>query len=210
MTYSNFLKRLRLRILSLKGKQLNGVSLFDEDGVLFNASQDAVRRLNLLSRDKETSASLSIVDGTADYTISTAIGTDVGEIVMIVIGDDQTYSRSLVKWQDEKETMSEEETETERENNTMYWKVHNGVLTFLPTPSTTETATVYYVSRPALLDFSSTNMATSLAIADDYIESVVLLAASIVYEMAQDFKTSMFYEQKAMTLFNETNASQPT
>jgi hypothetical protein len=210
MTYTILFKRLRLRILSLKGKTVNGVSLFDEDGILYSVSQDAARRLNLLSKDKETSASLSLVAGTASYTISSAIAADVGEINMITIGNTQTYSRSLAKYQDELESRSDAETGSPVAGDPRYWKVFNGVLTFLPTPVTTETATVYYSIRPALGTWITTGANETVPVLDDYIESVVLLAASILYEMAQDFKTSMFYEQKAMNLFNEANASQPS
>jgi hypothetical protein len=210
MTYTILFKRLRLRILSLKGKTVNGVSLFDEDGILYSVSQDAARRLNLLSKDKETSASLSLVAGTASYTISSAIAADVGEINMITVGNTQTYSRSLAKYLDEIESRSDAETGSPVSGDPRYWKVFNGVLTFLPTPVTTETATVYYSIRPALGTWITTGANETVPVLDDYIESVVLLAASILYEMAQDFKTSMFYEQKAMNLFNEANASQPS
>lgn len=217
-TYTDVVERVRLRSLPLR-KTLDG---WTTDSVLFTFVVDALRIMTAKTGDYESKATLSIVAGTADYTISTAIAADVGEIHLIARDTSSSNPglniepREIRKWQEENynqlyvgQTVPWDLTNDQFQTTALFYKVYNGTLSILPTPSAAETVTVYYSPTVANITHSTANMALNVPVNDIYLESLVDRVVSAMYDAVGDPKSSDRFMSLSEAKFQEAKAYTP-
>ncbi len=107
MTYDELMEKVRDR-----GKAILSNNTNWDTGTVFDAINASARWLMSKTKAKEATATLTIVSGTRDYTISSAIASDVDTINMVVIDTNEIHGVSLKKLQDEIQIASGRKTAT--------------------------------------------------------------------------------------------------
>ena len=200
MTYDNIIELVRTRGRAI----LKGESW--EKGVIYDAVNSACIEYAKSAKTIETSASLSLVAGTRDYTISSAIGSDVGEITLVVIDSGTIEGIELRRFQDE--IHADVDDEDDIANGTPeYFRTWNGVLRVYPTPDQAKTATVYYTKKVAQGFYSTATGASTFPFADEYATPIAYEALAILAEGLPDMKTAEYYRVTAKTKLDEVLAS---
>jgi hypothetical protein len=121
MTYDQILEKIKLKS---SGIIKDWESLRYEK--IYSALNDGLRDISNKARFTTKQASLSIVAGTSDYTISTAVATDVGEIYQIQLSTGEIVGKSLEEFEEIKTREVTAESETATSTGTpLYYKVWN-------------------------------------------------------------------------------------
>lgn len=186
LTYDQFIEKTRMRGFEF----LHGTRYF-EKGVVYDALHDAIRHVFHVTKQHETSASLSLVAGTRDYTISSAIASDVDSITYVTIDTGEIEPRTLRAFQDEIHFDEDDEDDIVSGTPEVY-RVFNGVMRVYPTPSANATATVFY-SKKIAPDFYTTAIGTTTTtLKDEYVETVIYEALAILAEAINPEKANYF------------------
>lgn len=206
MTYASFITRVRTRTVALRDK----FSGWEIDGPLFTLVNDAVRELSAKTKDYRSSATLALVAGTSDYTVSTAIASDVGEIFLIDTGDRQIYPRDLDTLTEEKHWLSTEEGDVAPADPEYFAVISNGsTLRVVPTPVTSANVTVYYSVKVSALTFSTTNLALTIPLHDEYLDALLYLTMALMYEQLLELNVAGTMRSLAMQRLDEGKAFRP-
>lgn len=212
-TYNQAITRVRSLVRPLWEKN----TIWKDEGVIFNALNDVAREYAMRTKDYESSASLALVAGTQDYVVSTAIGTDVDEVHLITVDEGTIRPREIRRFQEE----IHERTYTESALSAdipQFFRIWNGTLRVVPTPSASETATVYYSPKVSILTYSVTNSATNVPLKDDYMNALVYESASRLYAQSGDhpvimrgrpISESIMLHSQAEEMLAEAKAHQP-
>lgn len=153
---------------------------------------DAIREVMYDVKECMKSASLSIVSGTSDYTISSAIGADVQKIVYITVPlssgnpDGVLTPRTIWEYQKDKNatlTIDDDGTTDLVEGDAQFFKVLNDTtLSIYPEPDTSITATVYYYPKVVYAAYSTNNMAATIPLSEIYLDTLYYKAMEIFFE----------------------------
>lgn len=201
MIYNQLIEKIRSR-----------ASLFSqnkewESGVIYDAINDTIRGLPATIKI-EASVNLSIVVGTRDYTISTAIGADVDQIVQIQMDVGEIVPRTI--WEFQKEIHQDVTDEDDIILGTPeFYRVWDGVLRLYPTPTESKTAVVYYTKKIAQGFYSTAVGATTVPIEDRYITALIYEVQAILCEILGEQQKSQYYRQIGLEKLNEQLASKP-
>ena len=202
MTFDQLIEKVRLR-----GYEWLRGTRYYETGVVYDALHDAIRHVFFITKQHESSASLSLVAGTRDYTISSAIAADADSIIYIQIDTGSIEPRTLRELQSEIHLDVDDEDDT-TDGTPEFYRVFNGVLRVYPTPGSSITATVYY-SKSYAPDFYTTAIgSTTMTLKDEFIESVIYEALGTLSEGVGDFKRALNYKQMGKFKLEETRDSQ--
>lgn len=205
-TYSDLIKRVRTRTIPIRNKYLG----WGNDAVLFTLCNDVVREFSVKTKDYLASASLSIIAGQTDYTISSAIASDIDEIQLITIDTGNIEPREIRRFQYEIHAFSAKESEVTPSEPLYFTIVPGGTtLRLTPTPSTSETATVYYSVKASILSYSPTNLSSNVPLLDSYFDAVVYEVVATLFEAIGEEATSRIYFDKSRLKLEEAKAFQP-
>lgn len=198
MTYNQAIEKIRIRGY----EWLQGTRQY-EPGVVYDALHDAIRHVFFITKQHEGSSSLSLVAGTRDYTISSAIASDVDSIILITIDTGTIEPLTLRAFSDE--VFFDVDDEDDITNGTpTHYRIFNGVLRVYPTPGQAFTATVYY-SKKYAPDFYTTAIgATTMTLKDEFIETVIYIALAVLSEGQGEFKRAGEFRLRAREVFEET------
>lgn len=183
------------------------------DGALYAIINRASRRLGMVLKDSQASASLSIVSGTSTYTISTAVASNVDEITLIRIGNAEVSLKDPVDF--ERLSISGDSLATSNETvgtdtTVIYAKVYNGVLTFYPSPTASSTATVYYNTKQTKTNISVANLATDIVgLREDYFTPLIYMCVGMMYETEKQYEDATYWKTNSLALLEEAKANQP-
>lgn len=200
MTYDELIEVVRKR-----GKKLlQGTSW--ESGEVYDAINSASTEFMAESKDQEATATLSIVAGTRDYTISSSIATLCDDINMITIDSGEIKGVTLRKLQNDIHLQTE--LESDASNGTPEeFRVWNGVLRLFPTPTENITATVYYTTKIAQNFYTSAIGATTIPFQDVYVTPIVYEALALLAEGEGDLKTAEYFRVTGLSKFENALAS---
>lgn len=195
MTYDQIIEKVRLRGFDW----LQGTRYY-ESGAVYDALHAAVRHIFHVTKQHEASATLSLVAGTRDYTISSSIASDADSIIYVSIDTGSIEPLNLREFQNEIFFDVDDEDDITAGTPTHY-RVFNGVLRVYPTPGQAFSATVYY-SKKIAPDFYTTAIgASSCPLADEYLESAIHLALGTLAENAGKFPLAQVYRTGGERLF---------
>jgi len=208
MTYESVIQRLRFRMRDVKNVPL----LYHEDGALFTIVNESARELYRRTRDYEKVGDLTITADQYDYDISSEIATDVGEIYQIVMttGQNALKGRSLRPFNTlvlDGAASSDTTENSEVDAASEYFRVWQDTLRLYPTPSTADTAKVYYFAKEPLTDYSNANMTLQLRLGEEYLESLLTHAKGLVYEIAGSEQLADKKKADAFAMIEEVKAS---
>lgn len=204
MTYSTLVENVRQLTLPLQAKQI-----WDK-GNVFQSINRAARRLSIVTKDDEASTTMTLTSGTATYTISSAIASDVDEILAIRIGNAWVDILSQVDFNNRTITdLTSDETTTDTTFENVAATIYNGTIQFDPSPDATYTATVWYSTKESILTVSSSNLSASVNLRDDYLNALEYLSASEMYLIDGNIPMADKLEAKAMELYSEARENQP-
>lgn len=201
MTYDQAIQKVRQR-----GFKWLQNTPFWQLGSVYDAINDAIRDLALSKSLESAATSLSIVAGTRDYTISTAIGTDVQEIVQLDLDTGEIRPKTIWAFQEHLHTLVADEDDL-TQGTPEYYRVWGGVLRLVPTPNLALTATVYYNRSVAQAFYSAANGAASLPVDDTFINALIYEALAILAEEVGNMKDSLLYRQTGRAKLDEALAS---
>ena len=200
MTYDELIEVVRKR-----GKKLlRGTSW--ESGEVFDAINSASIEFMAESKDQEATASLAIVAGTRDYTISSSIATLCDDINLMVIDNGTIEGVTLRKLQDEIHSDTVKESDASA-GTPEYFRVWNGVLRLYPTPNEDITATVYYTTKIAQAFYTTAIGATTIPFQDVYVTPIVYEALAILAEGEGDLKSAEYFRITGLAKFENALAS---
>jgi hypothetical protein len=215
MTYTQAITKVRARC-----QKFNRTVTWMTDSMMFDIVNDAARQLLADVKDNVKTASLAIVSGTTAYTISTAIGADVGQIIQIEVPlttgnpDGTIKPRTLWEYNEDKNAtlfVDDDDTTDLVEGTPTFFKVlNNTTLTIYPEPDENITATVYYYPKVIYVAHSTANMATSPPIDDMYYDILVYKSLAIFFEIESDPKLAMYYHGMARQAAEEIKTNRPT
>jgi hypothetical protein len=187
MTYDQLIQKIWLR----SQRFLNG-DAENEAGTIYDALNDALREISNLTRDKQSSASLSVISGTADYAL-TAIASDVGEIALVVYSHgaiEPLYIRPFEK--SILDDIGNNPTQSNSVGTPVNFRVWNDSLRFYPTPDANITVTVYYTVNIPTAYYVKPN-ATAVPLNDTYLMAVVYETIAILAENKNELKQAEYY-----------------
>jgi hypothetical protein len=202
MTYNQLIEKIRMRGFEF----LHGTRYY-EVGVVYDALHDALRHIFFTTKQHEGTASLSLVAGTRDYTISSAIDADCDSIIYIQIDTGSIEPRTLRELQDEIHLDVDDEDDL-TQGTAEFYRIFNGVLRVYPTPGTSMTATVYFTKKDAPDFYTTAIGATTMSLKDEFIEPVIYEALAILAESLGDFKRAMAYREVGKFKLEETRDAQ--
>jgi hypothetical protein len=197
LIYTQVIEKVRQRGF----KWLQGTHLW-QLGSIYDAINDAIRDLALSKNIESSATSLAIVAGTRDYTISSAIGTDVQEIVQIDLDTGEIRPKTIWAFQEELHTQTLDEDDL-TQGTPEYFRVWGGILRLVPTPSTTATATVYYSKNVAQGFYSTSNGAATVPVNDTFINALIYETLAILSEEIGDVKSALYYRQNGRMKLDE-------
>lgn len=208
MTYQTVLQRLRFRLRDVRGVP----TMYGSDGALFTLVNEAARELYRRTKDYEKSSEMSIVANQYDYDVSSEIATDVGEIYEILLqtGNKTLMPKNLRPFNKIVQNNSDSDDATENGNltaETDFFRVWDGTLRFHPTPSTSDTATVYYFAQEPIIDYSNANLTLSLRMKDEYLESLLTYCKGLVYEIVGNEQMADKKKSDALAMIEEAKNS---
>ena len=201
MTYDTLIDKIKKRCVRyLKG------SLNYDVGVIFNVINDAIRDMARTSKDVvATPATLSLVAGTRDYTISSAIASDVRDIVAIYL--DTGEIKPATAWSFQKEIFKDVSDEDEIVTGTPeFYRIVNGVLRVYPTPNEAKSATVHYVKKIAADVYSTSNGAATVPIDDRYLNALQYESIAMLLENLGQENKAEYYRSQGKIMFGEAMA----
>lgn len=206
MTYSELIEEVRQSSLPL-----NTTVTWQTDGAIYAIINRASRRLGMVLKDSQASASLSIISGTATYTISSSIASNADELTLIRIGNVEVEFKDPVDF--ERISINGDltgEDDVEPPENKVYARVYNGVLEFYPVPSATQTATVYYNTKQTKTNVSTANLATDIVgLREDYYTPLLYMSVGMMYEAEKMYEDATYWKNNALSLAEEAKANQP-
>lgn len=187
MTYDQVIEKVRGR----GARFLTGQKGW-EAGIVYDALNDAAREIAMKTKDAERTATLSLVAGTATYTISSAVAVDVDQILSIVM-DWGTINPISPRGQNQ-DIFSENTEESDAiQDNPRTFRQWNGILKLYPIPASTESGTVYYTAKVPTSFYSTANGAVSVPLNDDDLNALIYEALSILAEGEGDVKMAAYY-----------------
>lgn len=187
MTYDQLIETVRKR-----GKKLVQNSVSWESGEIYDAINSASIEYMAESKDQEATASLSIVAGTRDYTVSSSIGTTCDDINLIVIDTGKIKGVTINKFQDEIHSTFVDENDASTGTPEIF-RVWNGVLRLYPTPSENITATVYYTTKVAQSFYTTTIGSASIPFQDVYVTPIIYETLAILAEGEGELKSAEYF-----------------
>lgn len=204
MTHDQLIAKIQNRVrLYVKGK------LQFDVGVVYDALNDASREIAMKTKDRQSSASLSLVAGTSTYTISSAIATDIDEIQRIELNAGTIELRSSDDFHKRVLEDVTEEDQDWRTGTPEIAKIWDGVLTVYPVPSQAATATVYYSVKIPTGFYSSSNGSASIELNDDYLNALIYETIAVLCEqLGVETKAAYYRSQSEMKLL-EAQAHRP-
>lgn len=206
MTYAQLIEEVKQSALPLVQ-----TTTWQTDGAIYAIVNRASRRLGMVLKDSQASASLAIVAGTSTYTISSAIASNVDEITLIRAGNQEVIFKDTVEF--ERLSINGDitgETDAETNSEQLYARVYNGILEFYPEPSLTQTATVYYNTKQTKTDISTANLATDIVgLREDYLTPLIYLSVGMMYEAEKMYEDATYWKTNAMALVEEAKENQP-
>jgi hypothetical protein len=162
--------------------------------VVYDAINQAIRDMARECKDIQATASLTITAGTAAYTVSSAIGAAVGDILLISGSDWEAKPATASVWDREYRKIVDPESGAVEASNPRIYKVWAGTLTFLPTPSTDETVTVYYTKSIAQAVYTTTIGTTAVEIGETYLTALTYKVVQILAEESGNESKAQYYE----------------
>lgn len=191
MTYDELMEKVRDR-----GKVILSGNTNWDTGTVFDAINASARWLMSKTKAKEATATLTIVSGTRDYTISSAIASDVDTINMVVIDTNEIHGVSLKKLQDEIfSDVSDEDDITDGVPDS--FRVWNGVMRLYPTPSDGSTATIYYTAKVSHAFYTSAIGAGTVPFDDVFIDPLIYESLAILAENVGNTNLAVYYRDTA-------------
>jgi len=206
MTYSQVIEDIRQSSLPLRE-----TDTWKTDGAIFAIVNRASRRLGMVLKDSQASASLAIVSGTANYTISTSVASTADELTQIRIGNLEVEFLDPVDFQ--RLSINGDITGDDDigvDDTKVYAQVYNGILSFYPTPSLTTTATVWYNTKQSKVNISTANLTTDIVgLREDYYTPLIYVSVGMMYEAEKQYEDSTYWGNKGMALAEEAKENQP-
>lgn len=203
MTYNELIARIKVRARPIvKG------SIAYDDGIIYEALNTAAREIAVKAKDNPSTATLSLIAGTRDYTISSAIASDVDEIQLLVTDTGEINLLSVEDFQNKiHETVVDED---DIEDGTTEWaRIWNGVLRVFPTPSESISVTVYYTVKIPTSFHSSVNGAASIELDDIYIDAIMYEAIAQLCEMTGNEGRATYYRGESLRRLDDAQAHKP-
>lgn len=200
MTYDQVIELVRKRGSNL----VKGVNW--QSGDVFDAVNSACIEYMDKAKADEATASLAITTGTRDYTVSTAIGTDVDRINLVVIDTGTIEGIELRKMQDEIHADADDEDDISN-GTPEFFRVWNGVLRLYPTPDEDMTATVYYTTKIAQAFYTSAIGATTFPFDDVYVTPIIYEALAVIAEGVGNMDMAVYFRETGNTKLNDVMAN---
>lgn len=197
MTFDSLIQKIRAR-----GYGFLANTRYYEAGLVYDAVNDAIRDLALNKSIESSATNLSIVAGTRDYTISSAIATDVQQIVQIDIDTGEIRPKTIWSFQEELHSLALDEDDL-TQGTPEYFRVWNGVLRLVPTPNTSQTAVVYYLKNVAQSFYSTANGAATVPVDDTFINALIYESLAILSENIGDMKKASYFRAMGRVKLDE-------